>query len=221
MSLSLLRAIAILTLCFLLSTCGTKERYFPSGTWGEPLGTWTREQQSKFYEDWFGGQLFAMKEKPLMAYSRSNSSDLTLRLLFLPTFTNGKMIRLSLNVGEENSLTFKRLSGLGGYEPGILSSKTSGIVGQTDGDKITALIEAIDPWGSATPTIVKEPEVICTDGTQTVLEFSTTGAYKVVSRHNCEMTADDSIRRLILVLDDLSGGQLITPGSFEPISNKW
>ena len=39
----------------------TVARFFPVDAW-EPLGTRTQEEQSQFYERWFGGQLAAMEE---------------------------------------------------------------------------------------------------------------------------------------------------------------
>ncbi len=193
------------------------ERYFPPGAWGKPHGAWTEAERSQFFEDRFGGQLSAMNERSLAYLDSSEQASSEIRLLFLPTFTHGTMLRLSYDDKRNVSFEFKLLSGAGGYEPGDLIVHLTGTVNEGDASRVFTTLEAIDPWSDATLPVLNDLEHMCADGTQTVLEFRRANAYKVVMRHECALAANDSIRKLIHVFDDISEGQLISPHTFEPL----
>ena len=95
------------------------------------------------------------------------------------------MLKISYSDKQEVSFEFKQLSGAGGYEPGELIVHSTGTVEQGDVDRIFALLEDIDPWSNAVPPIFGMS--VCKDGTQTVLEFRKSDAYRVVQRHNCDL----------------------------------
>lgn len=216
----LLRVVIFISLFALQSVAGSADetvaRYFPDGAWGGSPRFWTSEEMTKHYEKRYGGILAAMKEPSLAVGDSFERGPDEIRLLFLPTFDPGTMLRISHSDGQEVSYEFKKLSGASGFEPGDLIVHSTGTVEKEDADRIFALLEAINIWSDAVPPIL-DIDARCFDGTQTVLEFRKGNDYKVIQRHNCDLLANDNIRKLIHAFDDVSVGQLITPSTFEPL----
>ncbi len=188
------------------------DKYFPVNAW-KPLGTRTQQEQSQFFERWFGGQLAAMREPSLAFGDYLERGPNELRLLFLPTFSRSSMLRITYSDQLEVSFEFKKLSGTGSSFPGELVEYSTGAVDEDDADRVFTLLEVIAPWKEAEIPVARG---FCYDGTQTVIEFRKGDAYRVIERHECDLANDDSIRRLIHVFDEISGGQMIAPGNFEP-----
>ncbi len=202
----------ILAVLFALQTVpgGADEtvgRYFPADAW-EPLSAWTQEERSQFYERWFGRRLAAMKEPSLAFADSSERGPNEIRLLFLPSNARVTMLRISYSDKQEVSFEFKMLSRVGSGYPGDLIVHTTGTVDEGDAERIFALLEAIAPWSdTATPV----DRGLCYDGTMTLLEFRKGDAYHLIDRHECDLAADDNIRKLIHAFNDVSDGQVIAP----------
>ena len=204
-----------LCLCGLITPAAQAEsHFFPPGVWGKPQGSWTTEGQDAFYEKWFGGQLAAMKELPLPKVQSKTDALVVLRLLFLPTFDHGGMVRVAFLSRGRVKYEFKSLSGAGGYDPGQVNYRNKGNLSPEVTAELSALIEKIAPFTGKTSTKQDNPEYFCTDGTQIVLEFASKGAYQVVSRHECDLKQTDDIRALTHLLDKVAGNRLIAEYTF-------
>lgn len=204
---------AILIALTMPSHASEERKFFPEGTWDETLGWWKPERRKAHYERWFGNQLAAMNEEPLWLDTGSSVMDTTVRLLFLPTFSPGSMVKVTNTEDGKVRYQFKQLDGAGGYEPGQLRITTDGMVNKEHAAEIAALVGSIDSWGSDRPS--EELDIICLDGTQIVLEYLSEGRHSVATRHECEMPPGDVFRRLTLLLNDLTGGQVVFPGTFD------
>lgn len=214
MSRFLLLVISLCLYTLIVSTAQAETRFFPPGVWGKTQGSWTTEGRDAFYEEWFGGQLAAMKELPLPKVQSKTNALVVLRLLFLPTFDHGGMVRVAFLSGGRVKYEFKSLSGAGGYDPGQVNYRKKGNLSPEAAAELNALIEKIAPFTGKTSTEQDSPEYICTDGTQIVLEFASKGAYQVISRHECDLKRTDDIRALTHLLDNVAGGRLITEYTF-------
>ena len=177
------------------------------------------ERLDPFHEEWFGKHLAAMGEEPLWSQPLPDQANMVLRVLFLPTFDNPSMMRVTFFRTGNANYVFKQLSGMGGYEPGRLRLETSGGIERRNADKLSGLIAAVAPFSASTPTKPKigQDDVVCLDGTQVVLEINEGSRYRVLTRHECDLEKDHPIRVLIGELNDLSMGQMIQPNTFEPL----
>ncbi len=193
----------------------TQEVFFPSEVWGKEAVSERDKNMVALYERWFGEQLRAMEERPLSNLEAPVAARNTVRLLFLPTFTPASMVKLEYGEDTGPTYAFKRLSGAGGYEPGELVSEVVGDVPAADLQPVLALVDAINPWADTTVSRIDPPEKFCADGTQIVFEFRSETAYKVVSRHECELDQDSSIRQLVHEFDELAAGMLFGLEGFE------
>lgn len=198
----------------------TQEVFFPSEVWGKEPASERDKSMVALYERWFGGQLRAMEERPLSNLETPVAARNTVRLLFLPTFTPASMVKLEYGEDTGPTYAFKRLSGAGGYEPGELVSEVVGDVPVADLQPVLALIDAINPWADTTVSKIDPPKMLCFDGTRVVFEFRSETAYKVVSRHECELDQDSSIRQLVRELDELTTGLLLGPDGFDAVESR-
>lgn len=181
--------------------------FFPKGAWGEPAGTWTEEKQEILYEEWFGDQLATLGERPLWGEESFDSSNVTMRLLFLPSRS---IARLTTSEDGHMSFVFKQLD----IKSRRISRTVEGDVEPKLAEQIAALVNSIDPWGNSTPAQISNPTHVCFDGTTIVLEFRDHDRYKVITRHECEMPQENKIRLLVNLLDEVSGGLVILPQTF-------
>jgi hypothetical protein len=186
--------------------------YFPAGVWGDAPGAWAEVQRTVFFERWLGGQLAAMKERPLWLERQSGDPDMVVRPLFLPTFDHGTMLCVTIRDTGHMTYVFKALDGAGGYEPGQLRDRTSGQIDQKTAADIQNLLDTMGALDGKTPSQVFDSTVICTDGTTIVLEFSAGEKYSAITRHDCDMDRNDPIRQMIDLFDAASGGRVVASG---------
>ena len=183
------------------------ERYFPDSAWGKPIGAWTQAEQAQFYENWFGRQLAAMGEPSLAFGDRSERGPYEIRLLYLPTFSPGAMLRIWFSDEREVLFEFKKLNGAGGYVPGDLIVHRTGTASKSEADKIFELLDEIAPWDDNVASNVRRG--YCKDGVRFIYEFRRGHAYKAIQRHGCGLPTDLNLRRLIFAFNDVSDGQLV------------
>lgn len=193
----------------------------PSATFAEtayfPPGVWDDSKSAIFYERWFGDQLKAMKEKPLWIERHTLKADMSVRLLFLPSFDHSSILQLSFYADGRVIYEFKDVTGKGGYDPGTLRSKSEAEVDAQSIDAINALLDIIEPLTGHTPTEAVNFARICTDGTKIVLEFSGQGKYIAITRHECDMDSKDPLRQFVRLLNDIAEEKIIQPDTF----NDW
>ncbi len=193
------------------STDEVLKRYFPDGAWSKPTGAWTQAEQAQFYENWFGGQLAAMGEPSLAFGDRSERGPNEIRLLYLPTFNPGAMLRIWFSDEGEVPFEFKKLSGAGGYVPGDLIVHKTGTTNKSEAAKIFELLDEITPWDDDVASFVRRG--YCKDGARFIFEFREGDAYKAIQRHECDLPTDLNISRLIFAFNDISDGQLVDPNT--------
>ena len=186
---------------------------FPKDAWGKTYGAWTKEERLQFYEDWFGDQLRAMREKPLWQDTEPNSPTV-FRALFLPSFDLAGMVRVQRK-SEGLSFTFKQLDSPGGYDPGRLHAEEAGVLSAEDEAEFQNLLSRIYAGRNPAPPEVFDSNVICFDGTQVVLEFRKGERYVALNRHECELPKSDPIRLIVNLLDKATDNGLISPHTFD------
>lgn len=94
------------------------------------------------------------------------------RLLWLRTFHNP--IAVSIYCNESCKLTAKRLSGTGGYEPGVISETVARALDVTEQNQFQRLMQDAAIWNGQ-----PESEINGLDGAQWILESSNTDGYVV------------------------------------------
>lgn len=194
------------------------KEFFPSAAFGLSPRLRSDVKYAAFLERWFGGQLAAMEELTLWTDEQRLNEATTVRLLFLPSFDHGTMLRLTISESGEMTYVFKQLSGFGGYEPGLLAASEGGTVDLHTAAGIAELLLRVRQQPGRAPKADDGTLRICFDGTQTVIEIAGQGEYSAFERHECEMPKDDPIRRLIESMNDASGGRVIAPHTFDPDS---
>jgi hypothetical protein len=195
------------------ASAAAQSTYFPADAWGPSQGAWTAEERAQFYERWFGRHLAAMRE-PVLWEEPAEAEGAITRLLFLPSFQRPAMVRVTALPKGEMAYTFKALDGAGGYDPGNLVDNETGQVDPATARDFEGLLEAINPLSPDVPSEIKHPFRGCFDGTMVVLEVLQDGQYKAINRHECELSAQDDIRRLVNLLNRISRGRMIAPMTF-------
>lgn len=96
-----------------------------------------------FEDRWYGKHLLAAGEGSLEPTRRAGR--MTYRFTYLPSFSNPIVIRLERD-GTRVTLVSKRLSGLGGYEPGFVEAELAVDLSREDGDHFEAIFGQLDFW---------------------------------------------------------------------------
>ena len=111
-------------------------RYFPSGALGD---------DSAFIENWYSGQLAALKEQPLCCGVEDPQT--IVRFTWLRSFHHPVAIRLFRSGDGRWMLTTKVASGAGGYRPGHLTTNMTRELKASDAEQILSLVApATDYW---------------------------------------------------------------------------
>jgi hypothetical protein len=194
-------------LCFAPAQASQTD-YFPPATLD---GT---EQSSHFKEQWYSGQLRALKEPSLWELSKTQTTQ-TFRFLWLRSFDRPISVRLDVHQDGTGLLTTKATSGQGGYKPGgLVMNKTRALTKEQTKWALDRINEA-GFWGL--PTYEKPKEgvgpngektvQIDLDGAQWILEGVKDGKYQVTDRWSPE---NGPVRTLgIMMLIDLAKLKLL------------
>jgi hypothetical protein len=173
------------------------EDFFPAGVLVPPPPKFNADRfldLDHFVSDWYSRALRRMGEPSL---SCAQPIAETYRLLLLPTWGAPVAARLQMSsVGAV--IIAKELNGLGGYDPGTLSARTTKSVLASDRRKFAAAIAAAEFW--RTPTMDYHRQVY--DGTEWILEGRTGNRHHVVRRTSPETGA---FRDLCLLVIRLAG----------------
>ncbi|MFT4252265.1 MAG: hypothetical protein QM608_07260 [Caulobacter sp.] len=133
--------------------------------------------------EWYPRILMAADEPSLYAFSRQPHPPgvRAYRLTFIPTFHKPMIVRLSFRPGGETELTATRLSGAGGYDPGLPEEDAGGVVHKVLTEDEQERFEALLREASH----LKLRPADCplgTDGSQWILESADGGTYRYVNR---------------------------------------
>lgn len=153
------------------SAASTQVEYFPERVFCET-------HESGLCERWYVKHLQAMAEPSLWEQSKNDSKE-SYRFLWLRTFDHPVAIRLTLAKDGSAQLTFKILSGAGGYEPGHLIRNRSSHVSKEAVDHFVGLLNEADFWNSPAE---ESKDGIVLDGAQWIIEGAKNGQYHVVDR---------------------------------------
>jgi hypothetical protein len=174
-----------------------------------PKEVWRSADNWRFFEDWFGDQLAAMREPSLLSISQEGASAEQYRLLVLPSFSPGYAIRVTHKFDGDSEIKYTELDGAGGYEPGKISKQSVREIPQQQVDDLKETFEAINFWGLPTELdrSPKPGEVIhvCTDGTRFVFETVSGGQYKLFHVHECRAGEVTGLAELISLFHELAG----------------
>ena len=180
-------SVAIKAFLLFGSANASQTAYFPPGTLD---GT---EQASQFKEEWYSGQLRALKEPSLWELSKTQTTQ-TYRFLWLRSFHHPISVRLDIRQDGTGLLTTKVTSGQGGYKPGALVMNKTRALTKEQTSWALDRINEIGFWGL--PTYEKPKEgvgangektlQIDVDGAQWILEGVKDGKYQVTDRWSPE-----------------------------------
>jgi len=163
-----MRYLVVLFACLIITKANaqfdlgdTSKHYFPPKT------------VSKFENNWYSGQLAALKE-PVIFSDKSNTE--VYRFTWLRTFHNPIAIRIEKQ-GDKYLLIWKVCNGAGGYGPGKLSTSKQKTITKSEWDEFQNKLKTIDFWKADT-----ELKNIGNDGSQWILEGKTPNQYHVTDR---------------------------------------
>lgn len=172
-----------------------KTVYFPPTAFAEDRpGAW------QFINDWYSKHLAAMNEPSL--YDDANRTAVIYRFTFLPSFAPPLVVRIE-HRDTGDFLTFKKLSGMGGYEPGVIAAHFVRPVSREEWEVVDAAVTA-----AGIPQMPNDVERNCFDGEEWILETRIRGAYSIATRTSppaCSSCDDMSFLRACLAMLRVGG----------------
>jgi hypothetical protein len=196
-----LLSVAVTAVLLVSPTIACQVDYFPPGTLDET------PQASRAKEQWYSGQLRALKEPSLWESFKTQKTQ-TYRFLWLRTFNHPISVRLDINQDGTGLLTTKATSGQGGYRPGKLVMNKTRKLTKEQTDWFLDRIAELGFWGL--PAFEKDREAvgpngektveIGVDGAQWILEDIKDGKYQIADRWSPE-TGPVRTLGIIMVID--------------------
>jgi len=179
------RAVGCL-LSWLATACASSPRtpahgsvaYFPPGAFA------SAGEDGAFQVDWYSKELRALREPSVAALAGDEGAH-TYRFLWLRTFDAPIALRVDVSPDGGATLTVKRTSGQGGFEPGTLVTNERRALSRADVGRFLALLEAARFWElPAREPLESEDGTITVkaDGAQWILEGVRSGRYHAVDR---------------------------------------
>jgi hypothetical protein len=142
--------------------------FFPPGALAD------QPELHTFRARWYAPHLLSMQERPL--YPLGADEPEVYRLLFLPTFHEPVVVRLSEVEGAWRAVC-KRSDGRGGYGPGRLTTETERDLSAAQANQFRRLLDRAGFW-----EMPSWEDSAGLDGSQAVLEGVRPGRYHVVDR---------------------------------------
>lgn len=146
----------------------------------------------EFSRRWYERHLMVMEEQPL--YPPASRALDVYRLLFLPTFEQPTLVRLSRSHGRWSAVC-KQTDGQGGFDEGQLISDSQRELSISEAKKVVELLDRMDFW--TMPSFLDDGGL---DGEQAILEGVSGGRYHVVDRWCPEGTEYATLVRFLLTL---------------------
>ncbi len=151
--------------------------------------------------EWYPRILMAADEPSLYAFSRQPQAlgVRAYRVTFIPTFQKPMIVRLNFWPGGETVLTATRLSGAGGYDPGLPEENAGGVVHKVLTKDEERRFERL----LAAASNLKQRPIDCTmgtDGWQWILESADGGTYRYVNRWSPERGPEKALGVFMLSL---------------------
>ena len=149
--------------------------FFPSGIFSK-----RNSDLDQFKRHWYSESLTRMGEPSLSCAASDDTT--TYRFLWLRTFSQPISVRVSLHANEVRIEAFK-LSGAGGYDPGVVSTHIEKVVTTSDWDKLEAALDKVEFWNLPTEPSTNDAGA---DGAQWIIEGERNGTYHVADRWSPE-----------------------------------
>jgi hypothetical protein len=171
-------------LLWLATACASSARmsaegpvaYFPPGAFA------SAGEDGAFQVDWYTKELRALREPSVLAGDRQAHAY---RFLWLRTFDAPIALRVDVSPDGSGTLTVKRSSGTGGFEPGTLVTNVRRTLSRADVRRFLSLLETARFWELDTrerPDDEGGTITVKSDGAQWVMEGVRSGRYHVVDR---------------------------------------
>jgi len=176
----------------------------PQGTRYVPETGWERNDwAAQFYENWYGGQLRAMREPSISSVGKLQGFQTRFRLLVVPNYDPARAYRIDLTRGGSARLRWVQLDGAGGYLPGRIAKHGSRVLTRPELEAFrTALKSAALHLLRREPESEAEPTTICLHATHYVFEQLDEQGHHFVTRENCEV--EESLQRLRAFLSEFA-----------------
>jgi hypothetical protein len=152
--------------------------YFPAGTFGPTA------EDGAFRVSWYTKFLHALREPSVAALTGDRQAH-AYRFLWLRSFDAPIALRVNISPDGSGTLTVKRSSGAGGFEPGTVVTHRRRAMSRAEVRRFLSLLETARFWQLAT----REPDVeedgtitVRSDGAQWIVEGVRSGRYHVVDR---------------------------------------
>jgi hypothetical protein len=150
---------------------------------------WDGDEWAKFYEDWYGGQLRAMREPTLSSPASLGGYTERFRLLVLPTFEPGRSYRVDWLENGEAEVRWVQLDGAGGYEPGNIDCQGRRALESGEARILRTELETLDLFSLPTADeLQRKSSTACFDGTALVFEHLSKSGRRFITRH-CHVEA--------------------------------
>ncbi|PVM85074.1 hypothetical protein DDF62_21340 [Caulobacter radicis] len=156
---------------------------------------------SEVEAEWYPRILMAADEPSLYALSRQSRPPgvRTYRLTFIPTFHKPMIVRLNRWSTGETELVATRLSGAGGYDPGLPEENAGGVVrrvlSKDEERRFEHLLKAASNLNRSSADCR-----LGTDGSQWILESASGGTYRYVNRWSPERGDERALGEFMLGL---------------------
>lgn len=188
-----------------ISSCTTLD-YVPDTGWSD------NESDKGFYEDWFGEQLAAASEPVLENEQNLAPFSHRFRLLILPNNSPASIYRIDTAVSGAMSLTYTKLDGAGGYEPGdiaeqwtreLSANEAQAFNGARDEASLAKRKRQSDLY-AANDIAGANPIVLCMHPPVFVFESLSPGGRSFVMRDICELGREPELEKLQTLVSSFS-----------------
>ena len=159
-----------------------------------------REYVDPFDDPWFGKHFEAAGEKPI----EIPASGIAYRFTWLRSFDNPVIVRIECDV--VCTMTSKRLSGEGGYEPGEIAAQITRDLSPAERDRLQRLFASVHFWRGP-PGDPREGWIM--DGAAWILEAAMPDAYEAWTIQSpMPVPVFEDFVRLCSLFIDLSGFEI-------------
>ena len=181
-----------------------------------------REPRRDFYSNWFGRNLYFMREKALWNADLKDDELLVVRLLILPSVGAGSLVRLNLMEDGKGRFVQKDPSGVLGCQVGWLYDVDAGAIPGQDVKKFQKVVSDLrlfaggvaNGFDETVPYLGgdgKPADLVVLDGTTIVLEFKSRQDYFILQRHEHQVSQSSKLGMLISDVAQAGGQSKLIP----------
>ena len=166
-------------------------RYFPPRSFDD------EPKVDEFLSWWYSAALKALDEPSLWEWSKSQKEE-SYRFLWLRTFHHPVAVRINIKDDGSSQLTTKVTSGVGGYNPGVLTTSRLTTLTRVQTDHFLGELKRVEFW--KIDSRLRDEGL---DGAEWIIEGVRERIYGVVTRWSPK---DGPVRELgLFILEGLAG----------------